>query len=251
MMQNVFSMGNLIHSKPLLRQIDGLLLLDKPIGISSNQALQRVKRLYQAKKAGHTGSLDVLASGMLPICFGKATKQANDFLCADKTYLVTARLGIKTESGDAESKIISEKPVDISDVQLDLVLNQFRGNISQIPSMFSALKRNGQPLYKLARKGITVERAPRQIMIYELNILDRKDQDLYFFVRCSKGTYIRSLIDDIGDALGCGAYVSALRRTTVGNFLESKMVTLPFIEALAKENNFEALQALLIDLQAI
>lgn len=218
------------------RQIDGILLLDKPIGISSNHALQKIKRLFQAKKAGHTGTLDVLASGMLIVCFGKATKLAGKLLNADKTYLVTAKLGIKTTTCDAEGEVVATKPTDnITKELIEKVLQKFRGEIMQIPSMYSAIKHKGTPLYKLARKGVEVERSPRKVNIYELKLLDWHKDRLKLEVRCSKGTYIRNLIEDIGEALGCGAYVTELRRLSIGKFQAEQMYT---IEEIQKKPDF-------------
>ena len=209
------------------RDVNGILLLDKPIGITSNAALQTVKRLYAAKKAGHTGSLDPLATGMLPICFGKATKISAQLLDADKTYQVTAQLGIKTATGDKEGEIIAEKPVATFTLsQMEKTLENFRGPIQQIPPMYSALKHQGQPLYKLARRGITIERLPRSVTIHQLDLINFADDVIELYVRCSKGTYIRTLIEDIGEALGCGAHVISLRRLTVAKFLEKNMITL-------------------------
>ncbi len=208
------------------RHVDGMLLLDKPAGITSNAALQEIKRLFQAKKAGHGGSLDPLATGMLPICFGRATKLSQGLLTADKSYVVTAKLGVKTTTSDAEGEIISERPVpEISKADLDQRLDRFRGVISQIPSMYSALKYKGQPLYKLARQGITVERKPRELTIHKLCILDLSDDLMQLEIHCSKGTYVRTLVDDIGEMIGCGAHVIALRRFRVGDFKESDLVT--------------------------
>lgn len=215
------------------RQIDGLLLLDKPLGISSNQALQKIKHLFQAKKAGHTGTLDVLASGMLIICFGKTCKLSSEFLNMDKTYLVTAKLGVKTTTCDAEGEILEAKPTDkITKELIEKVLQKFHGEISQIPSMYSALKHKGTPLYKLARKGVEVKREPRKVNIYELKLLAWSKNSLKLEVHCSKGTYVRNLIDDIGESLGCGAYVSELRRLSIGTFPAEQMHT---IEEIQKE----------------
>lgn len=215
------------------RQIDGILLLDKPVGISSNHALQKIKHLFQAKKAGHTGTLDVLASGLLIICFGKATKLANILLNANKSYYVEAKLGIRTETCDAEGEIVEVKPTNhITKESLDKVLHSFRGEILQTPSMYSALKHNGTPLYKLARQGIVVPREPRRINIFQLDLLKWHQDSLELNVTCSKGTYIRNLIDDIGQALGCGAYVTALRRLSIGKFQSSQMCTIEELQQL-------------------
>lgn len=230
------------------RALNGILLLDKPLGLTSNQALQTIKRLFNAEKAGHTGSLDPLASGMLPICFGQTTKFSQFLLEANKMYEVTARLGIKTTTGDAEGEVITERPVpELTLALLDEVCESFRGPISQIPSMYSAVKVNGQVLYKLARKGITVERPSRQVTIESLDILNYADGELKMRVACSKGTYIRTLVEDLGDKLGCGAYVSALRRSAIAGLAEQTMYTLPDLEALA-EQSLDSLDALLLDL---
>ncbi len=213
-------------SKACRRALNGVFLLNKPLNISSNQALQYVIRYFAAQKAGHTGSLDVLATGMLPICFGEATKFSQYALDADKTYEVTACLGTKTDSGDAEGSIIAQVPVSQLPSHSDVidVLKDFRGPIAQIPPMHSALKHQGQPLYRLARQGKKVERPSRNVTIYALDLLDYQPEQVSLRVTCSKGTYIRSLLMDIGDALGCGAYVTALHRTEVAGFQPSQML---------------------------
>lgn len=240
------------------RSINGILLLDKPKKMTSNQALQTVKQLFSASKVGHTGSLDPLATGLLPLCFGEATKFSQFLLNADKTYIVSACLGIKTNTGDAEGEVIESRPTSNYSVnQLETVLSAFRGTISQIPPMFSALKHKGRPLYKLARQGIVVERSPRTVTIHSLRLLDRnnhadisnlpKDCDprdtqtmsnakniLNLEIKCSKGTYIRTLIEDIGEALRCGAYVSDLRRLGVANFHAEQMVSLEKLQTLSQ-----------------
>jgi tRNA pseudouridine55 synthase len=211
----------------LKREINGILLLDKPLEISSNAALQKAKRLFSATKAGHTGSLDPLASGMLPICFGEATKFSQHLLDADKHYSVVAQLGIKTSTADAEGEIISQRPVENYSEELILTtLAKFIGQINQVPPMYSALKFQGQPLYQLARKGQTIERAARVVQIYSINLMEIKHNQLILDVHCSKGTYIRTLIEDIGEVLGCGAHVSFLRRTSVASFRVEQMITL-------------------------
>lgn len=231
------------------RSVNGFLLLDKPIGLSSNQALQSAKKLFQASKAGHAGSLDPIASGMLLLCFGEYTKFAQFLLDADKRYIVTGKLGERTETADSEGAVISTRPVSpISIEALEKVLQPFRGEISQIPSMYSALKHNGEPLYKLARQGITVERAPRQLTIHDLTLLELTDTTITLSVHCSKGTYIRNLIEDIGEALGCGAHVIALRRTQIGGFTEDRMTSLPQLESLRDEHSFENLDKCLVGL---
>lgn len=201
------------------RNVDGVLLLDKPIGISSNDALQRVKRALQAAKAGHTGNLDVAASGLLPICFGEATKICGFLLAADKTYLACLKLGVCTDTGDAEGQVTQTAPTDgIGRAQVESALAAFIGEISQVPPMYSALKRNGQPLYSLARKGVEVERAARRVSIHELKLLEFAGDIVHVEVRCSKGTYIRTLAEDVGHWLGCGAHVQTLHRTVVGPY---------------------------------
>jgi len=225
------------HSlKPVKRAINGILLLDKPQGITSNQALQTVKRLFAAKKAGHTGSLDPLATGLLPLCFGEATKFSQFLLEADKAYWVSARLGIKTKTGDAEGEIIEERPIPSSCFdQLESVLSTFRGPILQIPPMFSALKFKGKPLYELARQGITVERSAREVTVHALTLLGTTADSIELEIKCTKGTYVRTLIEDIGEALGCGAYVQGLRRLGVGNYNEKGMISLQQLEAFTQE----------------
>ncbi|MDO9163620.1 MAG: tRNA pseudouridine(55) synthase TruB [Methylococcaceae bacterium] len=201
------------------RNIHGILLLDKRLGVSSNKALQEVRRLFDANKAGHTGSLDPLATGLLPLCFGEATKVSALMLDDDKRYQVLIQLGVKTDTGDAEGIIISTQPVpELSEQQLLTCLQQFTGPIAQVPPMYSALKLNGKKLYELAREGITVERKARQIHIFELKLLEFGVDWLRLDVFCSKGTYIRSLAEDIGYALGCGGTVKELRRISSGQF---------------------------------
>ena len=196
------------------RPVSGIVLLDKPVGWTSNAALQTVKRLYQAQKAGHTGSLDPLASGLLPLCLGEATKLSGVLLNADKTYRFTCRLGVTTATGDAEGEIIATRPVGpLSREQVEAALRRFTGVIQQTPPMYSAVKRDGQPLYKLARRGIEVERAPREVTVRELRLLRLEGGELECELRCSKGTYVRVLAADLGETLGCGAHVAALRRT--------------------------------------
>jgi len=231
------------------RPVDGVLLLDKPIGITSNGALQAVKRLFQARKAGHTGSLDPLASGMLPICLGEATKISSFLLEADKRYLVGMRLGICTETGDAEGEVSyqHEGAIDFSRAVIEETLAGFLGRIEQIPPMYSAVKVNGRPLYELARKGIDIERKARQVDIHELRLIEHDGIDLDIEVSCSKGTYIRTLVEAIGETLGCGAYVTVLRRPEVAGFTSGEMFTLERLEAIAAEGELKALDALLVD----
>ncbi|MBM67987.1 MAG: tRNA pseudouridine(55) synthase TruB [Haliea sp.] len=232
------------------RPLDGILLLDKPAGLSSNQALQRAKRLYFAAKAGHTGSLDPLATGVLPLCFGEATKFSQYLLDADKAYASTFVLGEQRSTGDAEGEVLAVADASaLTREQVEEALGAFRGAIEQVPSMYSALKRDGQPLYKLARKGQEVERAARPVMIHRLELLDfrpgeRAEVDVA--LECSKGTYVRSIAEDLGTALGCGGYVSALRRTRAGPFGLDRCVTLAALEALKDAERLADMDALLL-----
>jgi len=227
-------------SKPRSRKgndVDGILLLDKPLGRSSNSALQKVRYLFNAKKAGHTGSLDPLATGVLPICFGQASKVSAYLLDSNKRYTFTAQLGVTTTTGDKEGDILQTREVtDFSEQQLDAVLEQFRGEIEQIPPMYSALKHNGQPLYKLARQGIEIERKARKVTILELNLIEKTTYTITVDAHCSKGTYIRTLAQDIGEVLGFGAHLSMLRRTDVSPFDCSKLYSIEEIEKLAETN---------------
>ncbi|MBN3849045.1 tRNA pseudouridine(55) synthase TruB [Paraburkholderia sp. Ac-20342] len=208
------------------RALDGVLLLDKPIGLSSNDALIRAKRLYLAKKAGHTGTLDPLATGLLPLCFGEATKFSQDLLEADKTYEATMRLGIRTTTGDAEGEALDTRAVTCDEAAVRVALARFIGDIVQVPPMYSALKRDGKPLYEYARAGQTVAREGRQVMIHALELIACALPDVTFRVTCSKGTYVRTLAEDIGEALGCGAHLVALRRTGAGALTLEHAVTL-------------------------
>jgi len=232
------------------RDVDGILLLDKPSGITSNDALQQVKRLYFAKKAGHTGSLDPLASGVLPICMGEATKVSAFLLDADKRYQVRCQLGVRTATADAEGEVIETRPVgSYSREQLEAVLQQFRGSIEQVPPMYSALKHQGQRLYKLARQGVEVEREPRPVEIHELLLTGQGDDWIDIAVHCSKGTYVRTLAEDIGEKLGCGAHVTVLRRTGVGPYGEEHLVTIETLEQL-KQNDMAAMDDLLLPIES-
>jgi tRNA pseudouridine55 synthase len=223
------------------RDIHGILLLDKPAGLSSNQAVQKVRWLFQARKAGHTGTLDPFATGLLPICLGEASKTAAFMLDADKTYEARARLGVATDTGDLEGAVSREAPVpDLGDAAIDAVLERFRGTLEQVPPMYSALKHEGQPLYKLAREGKQVEREPRRVTIFELERLAWKSPDLAFRVRCSKGTYVRTLAEDIAAALGSCAHLRELRRTASGAFAGG-MVTLGELEEKAAAGVAEGL----------
>ncbi|NND45200.1 MAG: tRNA pseudouridine(55) synthase TruB [Xanthomonadales bacterium] len=218
------------------KPVHGVVLLDKPEGLSSNQALQKVRRLFEARKAGHTGSLDPFATGMLPICLGEASKTAGYMLDADKAYRATMKLGQATETGDTEGAVVEEQPVPPhSDAEIAQALNAFRGEIDQVPPMYSALKHQGQPLYKLARAGKTVERAPRRVAIREISLVERTPDTLTFEVQCSKGTYIRTLAEDIGRALDTCAHLVALRRLWVQPFEDATMVTLDQLRNAAEE----------------
>ena len=215
------------------KNISGVLLLDKPIGYSSNQALQKIKLVYQAAKAGHTGTLDPLATGLLPLCFGEATKFAHFLTDADKVYIATLKFGITTNTGDAEGEVLSVKDVNFSKMQLEQVCNQFVGVISQIPPMYSALKHEGKAMYEYARAGVEIERAARTITIHNIEI-NAFDQDVATItVKCSKGTYIRTLAEDIGAQLGCGAHLIGLRRTATANYQINQAITLEQFEAMS------------------
>ncbi len=232
------------------RNVQGILLLDKPLGETSNGALQQVKRIYNARKAGHTGSLDPLATGLLPICFGSATKISAFLLDADKRYWVQVRLGVTTSTADTEGEVLETRPVEgIDRDAVERVLERFRGEIQQIPPMYSALKHKGERLYKLAREGIEVEREPRTVQIRELTLLACEPPQLELDVRCSKGTYVRTLAEDIGAALGTGAHVTALRRTGVGPFGEQGMVTAETLHR-CQEQGMAALDALLLPVES-
>ena len=236
------------------RAVNGILVLNKPLGLSSNQVLQKVKWLFQAQKAGHTGALDPQASGVLPICLGEATKFSQLLLDSDKGYDTTAKLGEIRSTGDAEGEVISSAEVpELSAEQLEEVLQKFRGDVVQVPPMFSALKLDGKPLYELARNGMTAEEAKaiaekkrRTIQIHELTLTDQRRDELDLSVRCSKGTYIRTLVEDIGNQIGCGAYVSMLHRTHSGPYHAGQMVTLEQLETLAEQDGIAALDALLL-----
>ena len=236
------------------RPVDGILLLDKPLGVSSNHALQSVKRLYEAAKAGHTGSLDPLATGVLPLCFGEATKFSQYLLDADKAYESTFVLGTVTDTGDAEGRVLEDKDASgVTESNVITALQAFEGDIEQIPSMFSAIKQGGQPLYKLARKGLEVERKPRSVVIKTLQLRafrggERPEADIY--LECSKGTYVRSLAEDLGRAIGCGAFVSALRRTRAGPFGIEDSMTLNALEALKGVGESGQLDTLLLPTDA-
>lgn len=239
------------------RAINGIVVLHKPLGLSSNQALQRVKRLFNAQKAGHTGALDPQASGVLPICLGEATKLSQVLLDADKAYDTTATLGEVRSTGDSEGEIVRQSSVPkFEQNEVLAVLEKFKGDVEQVPPMFSALKLDGKPLYELARQGMTQEQQQaiadkkrRVIQIFELILNQQADATLDLSVRCSKGTYIRTLVEDIGEALGCGAYVSRLHRTACGPFHSGQMLTLEQLEAFA-EQGLDALDAVLLPPEA-
>lgn len=224
--------------KKTWQRVDGVLLLDKPVGMSSNDALQKARRLFSAAKAGHTGTLDPLASGLLPLCFGEATKFAADLLDADKTYEAVLQLGVSTDSGDAEGQVLQTRAVNVAMYDLEAVFSRFRGDILQTPPMYSALKRDGRPLYELARQGIEVERVARSITIHELALLGRAGDEVSIRVSCSKGTYIRSLAMDIGEVLGCGAHLLSLRRTRVADLTLGASVTLDVLGAKEERERF-------------
>ena len=215
------------------RDVHGVFLLDKPQGVSSNDIMQKVKRLFKANKAGHTGALDPLATGMLPICLGEATKFSQFLLDSDKRYVVTAKLGERTDTSDAEGQMVQSREVNVAEADILAALPAFRGEILQVPTMFSALKHNGKPLYEYARAGITVEREARPITIFELKFIDYQAPFLTLEVHCSKGTYIRTLVDDLGEALGCGAHVTMLRRLAVADYPIGEMMPIEDLALLA------------------
>ncbi|NRF29362.1 tRNA pseudouridine(55) synthase TruB [Vibrio coralliilyticus] len=217
------------------RPIDGVILLDKPTGISSNDALQKVKRIYFAEKAGHTGALDPLATGMLPICLGEATKFSQFLLDSDKRYRVIAKLGERTNTSDSDGEVVETRPVDVDMTKLETCIDKFRGESEQVPSMFSALKYQGKPLYEYARQGIEVPREARKITVYEIILHRFEGDEVEMEVHCSKGTYIRTIVDDLGEMLGCGAHVTMLRRTAVANYPYEKMVTLEQLNELLEQ----------------
>lgn len=232
------------------REVNGILLLDKPIGITSNDALQQVKRLFDARKAGHTGNLDPMATGLLPLCLGEATKVSAFLLDADKRYRGTCKLGVRTNTGDADGEAIETRPVaTYSEAQVREVLARFTGEIEQIPPMHSAIKHQGQPLYKLAHQGLEVERQPRRVTIYELSLVRLEGDELEIDVHCSKGTYIRTLAEEIGAALGCGAHLNQLRRTMAGPFTEAGMVTMDQLKQLLLEGGQAAIDGLLLPIE--
>ena len=238
------------RSNQNLRRVNGILLLDKPAGLTSNGALQVVKKLYAARKAGHTGSLDPLATGLLPLCFGEATKVSGFLLDADKHYQVTCKFGEQTSTGDEEGEVIKQRPLDgLNEKQLLKALEAFRGDIEQIPPMYSALKHKGERLYKLARQGVEIEREPRQVSIFELELVNFEAPVAKLRVHCSKGTYVRTLVEDIGELLGCGAHVIGLRRNGVGPFDDTNMIDMEGLQAVAAEGH-HALDKLLLPMES-
>jgi len=214
------------------RKVDGILLLDKPAGLTSNAALQQVKRAFGASKAGHTGSLDPIATGLLPVCFGEATKLSGFFLSADKRYRAGFQLGVATETGDCEGGVVRRSTVEVGDEVIERAMDRFRGEFEQIPSMYSAIKKDGKPLYELARQGIEVERQARPVTVYTLDWQRLAGDRLAVELHCSSGFYVRSLAHDLGEALGCGAHVDALTRVAVGDFKLEDAVSLDRVEAL-------------------
>ncbi|QXH52269.1 tRNA pseudouridine(55) synthase TruB [Pseudomonas fakonensis] len=232
--------------KRIRRNVSGIILLDKPLGFTSNAALQKVRWLLNAEKAGHTGSLDPLASGVLPLCFGEATKFSQYLLDSDKGYETVMQMGQTTTTGDAEGEVLKTREVTVGRADIEAVIPRFRGQIQQIPPMYSALKRDGQPLYKLARAGEVVEREARSVTIGRLELLECEGTRARLSVGCSKGTYIRTLVEDMGEALGCGAYVAELRRTQAGPFELAQTVTLEALEAAHAEGGNEALDRFLM-----
>lgn len=229
------------------RPVDGVLLLDKPQGFTSNAALQKARWLFNAAKGGHTGTLDPMATGLLPLCFGEATKFSSELLDADKTYLATVSFGVATDTADAEGQVTATKPITFSEAELRQALSGFVGNIQQIPPMYSALKRDGKPLYEYAREGIELDREPRSVVIHSIELLSFDGQSAMLNVACSKGTYIRTLADDLGRVLGCGAHLSALRRTRIGRLTLEGSVTPEVLEGLP----LEARDALLAPVDAL
>ena len=243
-----------MQKKSTKREIDGVFLLNKPLGFSSNQALKKIQWLLNAKKAGHTGTLDPMASGLLPICLGEATKFSNRLLNANKTYIATVQLGVTTTTGDQEGEVISEKEAVFNEAQLKETLQKFVGDITQIPPMYSALKFEGRPLYEYARQGIEIERKSRQITIYDIGLMEFQGSVMTIEVSCSKGTYIRTLAEDIGHALGCGAHLKGLERTQTGNFQLSEALTIEALEdmdSISREKVLLPIDALLEGLPSI
>ena len=235
-------MAQAARQKIIRRAVHGVLLLDKPLGWTSNDALQKAKWLLRAEKAGHTGTLDPLATGLLPLCFGAATKFSQVSLDADKAYRATLRLGQRMSTGDLEGELVEQRPVELDRAKIDAVIAQFTGAIDQLPPMFSALKKDGKALYEYARAGQTVERDTRRVTIHAIDIIGWQDTELVIDVRCSKGTYIRTLAEDIGEALGCGAHLTGLRRTASGPLVLADAITLAELEALDEAARLARLQ---------
>ncbi len=222
------------------RDVSGILVLDKPQGFSSNDAVQKAKRLFNARKVGHTGALDPLATGVLPLCFGEATKFSQYLLASDKKYLATLKLGVATDSGDADGTVTDTRPVaGIDAARVEEALRFFRGDLDQVPSMFSAVKHQGQPLYKLARQGIEIEREARRIRIFSNELVSLEGEELVLSIHCSKGTYVRTIAQELGEQLGCGAHVTALRRTAAGPYTEADLVTFDTLEAALQHGSLD------------
>jgi tRNA pseudouridine55 synthase len=222
------------------RDVNGILVLDKPPGFSSNDAVQKAKRLFHARKVGHTGALDPLATGVLPLCFGEATKFSQYLLTSDKKYWVRLTLGVATDSGDADGNVMATRPVEgITQARVEDVLRFFRGEIDQVPSMFSAVKHQGQPLYKLARQGIEIEREARRIKIFSNELLALEGDELILLIHCSKGTYVRTIAQELGEHLGCGAHVTELRRLAAGPYGESDLVSFETLEAALEQGSLD------------
>ncbi len=233
------------------RDINGVLVLDKPIGMSSNDAVQRAKRLFRARKVGHTGALDPLATGVLPLCFGEATKFSQFLLDSNKAYWVRIQLGVRTDSGDADGQVLATRPVPALDIPaLEPALARFRGSFDQVPSMFSAIKHQGQPLYKLARQGIEVERQARRVTVFRNEIQAFDGENLELEIHCSKGTYVRTIAEELGELLGCGAHVTALRRLAAGPFNLAEALNFEALEQLLAEQGQGALDACLLPVSA-
>jgi tRNA pseudouridine55 synthase len=222
------------------RDVSGILVLDKPQGMSSNEAVQKAKRLFNARKVGHTGALDPLATGVLPLCFGEATKFSQYLLTSDKKYWVRIKLGVATDSGDSDGQVMEERPVEgVTAERIEEALRFFRGEIDQVPSMFSAIKHQGQPLYKLARQGIEIEREARRVTVYSNRLLAFEEDALELSIHCSKGTYVRTIAQELGELLGCGGHVVALRRLAAGPYVEEDLVTFEELEAALKEGSLD------------
>ncbi|MAT84361.1 MAG: tRNA pseudouridine(55) synthase TruB [Gammaproteobacteria bacterium] len=222
------------------RDVSGILVVDKPQGWSSNDAVQKAKRLFNARKVGHTGALDPLATGVLPLCFGEATKFSQYLLSSDKKYWTRIKLGVATDSGDSDGNVMATRPVEgIDEARVEAALEFFRGEIDQVPSMFSAVKHQGQPLYKLARQGIEIEREARRVKIFSNELVSLEGDELTLSIHCSKGTYVRTIAQELGEHLGCGGHVVALRRLSAGPFTEQDMVTFETLEAALEQGSLD------------